>query len=83
LREGLRSSEENEFRARKAAFFDGLNDRRLTSGFGQGAGCDFFIEQGEIPSGEAAFFKQGFEFGAEERRRASDYDALGVPRYGH
>ncbi len=83
MREGFRAGEKYKLGARKAAFFDGLNDRRLATSFGERASGDFFIEQGKIPSGEAALFEQGFEFGAEEGRRASDYNALRVPKYGH
>src|SRR5216684_5184370 len=83
LREGFRAGEKYKLCARETAFLDGLDDRRFATSFGESTGGDFFIEQGKIPSGEAAFFEQRFEFGAEQGRRAGDYHALGVPRCGH
>src|SRR5580765_6659780 len=64
LGECCRACEEDELGAREGAFLDWLNDGGLAAGFGQGASNGFFVDQGKIPTGEAAFFQEGFDFGA-------------------
>ncbi len=77
------AGEKYEARAVEAVFFDRPDDRGLAAGFGERAGGQFFVEQAKFRRREAALFEQRLELRSEQRRRAGDYNSVGVPFKGH
>src|SRR5712671_4032577 len=78
-REFRGTREEYKASAREGSFLNRLDDGGFTPGLGERASSNFLIDQPQIPSREAALFKQRFQLRTKQRRRTRNHNAVGIP----